>query len=41
VRGNPEDRISSIEEIDLIFKKGIGYDPHKLRDAARGLVGVK
>jgi imidazolonepropionase-like amidohydrolase len=38
VRGDPEQRISSLEEVELVFKKGIGYDPSKLTDSVRGLV---
>jgi imidazolonepropionase-like amidohydrolase len=38
VRGDPEQRISSLEDVELVFKKGIGYDPAKLTDSVRGLV---
>jgi imidazolonepropionase-like amidohydrolase len=39
LRGDPTTRISDIENVEIIFKDGIGFDPHKLADAVRGLVG--
>jgi enamidase len=39
VRGNPEDRISAIEEVETVFKNGIAYDARKLLDSVRGVVG--
>lgn len=41
VRGDPSTRITDIENVELVFKRGIGYDPVKLVDAARGLVGLR
>jgi predicted amidohydrolase YtcJ len=38
VRGDPEQRISSLEDVELVFKTGIGYDPAKLTASVRGLV---
>ena len=39
VRGNPASNIAAIREVQLVFKDGIGYDPAKLIESVRGLVG--
>jgi imidazolonepropionase-like amidohydrolase len=39
IHGNPSARIADIEKVEIVFKDGIGYDPAKLIDAAKGLVG--
>jgi imidazolonepropionase-like amidohydrolase len=41
VTGDPEDRLSDIEKVEVVFKNGIGYDSRRLRDSVRGLVGVR
>jgi len=41
VRGDPAARIADIENVELVFKHGIGYDPARLIEAARGLVGLR
>lgn len=41
VTGDPSRRISDIRNVHLVFKQGIGYDPEKLRAAARGRVGLE
>ena len=41
VRGDPATRVSDIENVELVFKHGIGFDPAKLIEAARGLVGIR
>jgi len=41
VQGDPEDRISAIEQVEIVFKNGIGYDSRKLIDSVRGMVGVR
>lgn len=41
LRGNPEDRISAIEQVEFVFKKGVGYDPAKLIESTRGMVFEK
>lgn len=40
VEGDPATRISDIEKVVLVFKDGIGYDPQRLRESARGAVGI-
>jgi imidazolonepropionase-like amidohydrolase len=41
VRGNPEESIADILQVKTVFKDGIGYDPAKLMDSVRGLVGTQ
>jgi imidazolonepropionase-like amidohydrolase len=41
IRGNPEDTISDITHVEIVFKDGIGYDPNKLRASVTGLVGYQ
>ena len=41
VDGNPAAKIEDIEKVEIVFKDGVGYDPHKLVDSVRGLVGVR
>lgn len=39
IDGDPSADITHLSRVSLVFKDGAGYDPRKLRDAARGLVG--
>jgi adenine deaminase len=39
VQGDPAARIADIENVEIVFKDGIGYDPKKLLDAAKGRYG--
>jgi imidazolonepropionase-like amidohydrolase len=41
VDGNPAARIEDVEKVETVFKQGVGYDPHKLIESVRGLVGVR
>jgi imidazolonepropionase-like amidohydrolase len=41
VKGDPSKKISDIENIELVFKDGVGYDPKALTDSVRGLVGIR
>ena len=41
VRGDPSSRISDIENVEIVFKDGVGYDPAKLIGSVRGLVGLR
>jgi imidazolonepropionase-like amidohydrolase len=41
VRGNPAKNIKDIENVALVFKDGVGYDPAKLVAAAAGTVGLR
>ena len=41
VGGNPAAKIEDIEKTEIVFKDGVGYDPHKLIDSVRGLMGIR
>ena len=40
VRGNPSVNISDIRNVEVVFRKGIGYNPDALIAAAAGTVGA-
>jgi imidazolonepropionase-like amidohydrolase len=39
VRGNPVTNIEDMEQVEMVFKKGVAYDPEALRTAVKGQVG--
>jgi hypothetical protein len=41
IKGNPSNRIEDIENVETVFKDGIGYDSAKLIESVRGLVGIR
>lgn len=41
VRGDPATKISDIENVEIVFKDGIGYDSAKLINSVRGQVGLR
>ncbi|MBI3567503.1 MAG: amidohydrolase family protein [Gemmatimonadetes bacterium] len=41
VRGDPVSRPRDLYQVTTVFRGGLGYDAKALRDAARGLVGVR
>jgi hypothetical protein len=41
IKGDPSKRIEDIENIETVFKDGIGYDSQKLIDSVRGVVGSR
>ncbi|MEO8746072.1 MAG: amidohydrolase family protein [Rhodanobacter sp.] len=41
IKGNPASDIKDIENVVLVFKDGVGYDPAKLVKAANGTVGLR
>jgi imidazolonepropionase-like amidohydrolase len=41
VEGDPATDIAAIENVVLVFKDGIGYDPDKLVESVRGSVGLR
>jgi imidazolonepropionase-like amidohydrolase len=41
VKGDPSRRIEDIEQVELVFKDGLGYDPAKLIESVRGHVGIR
>jgi len=41
VHGDPAARIQDLENVEVVFKDGRGYDPRRLLDAVRGQVGIR
>jgi len=41
IKGDPSTRIDEIENVETVFKGGIGYDSKKLIDSVRGQVGIR
>ncbi|HYP53711.1 MAG TPA: amidohydrolase family protein [Pyrinomonadaceae bacterium] len=41
VRGNPAANIADIENVEIVFKDGVGYDSEKLIQSVQGLVGIR
>jgi imidazolonepropionase-like amidohydrolase len=41
IHGDPSANINDIEKVEIVFKDGVGYDPVKLRDSVRGIVGIR
>jgi imidazolonepropionase-like amidohydrolase len=41
IRGDPSTNIADIEQVETVFKDGIGYDSAKLIESVRGLVGLR
>jgi len=39
IKGNPAAQISDIENVEIVFKDGVGYDSQKLIDSVRGRYG--
>jgi len=40
VRGDPSARIEDVENVELVFKRGVGYDSPKIFDSVKGRVGL-
>jgi len=41
LKGDPSVRIADVENVEIVFKDGVGYDPAKLVKDANGFVGLK
>jgi imidazolonepropionase-like amidohydrolase len=41
IKGDPAKKIDDIENVETVFKDGIGYDSAKLIESVRGLVGIR
>jgi imidazolonepropionase-like amidohydrolase len=39
LKGDPAARISDVENVQIVFKDGVGYDPAKLLDSVKGHYG--
>ncbi|MGZ6029585.1 MAG: amidohydrolase family protein [Myxococcaceae bacterium] len=40
VKGDPSNKIADIENVELVFKGGLGFDSKKLIESVRGRVGI-
>ena len=41
IKGDPSKQIEDIEKVETVFKDGVGYDPAKLIESVRGMVGSR
>ena len=41
IKGDPSKKIEDIENVETVFKDGVGYDSSKLIDSVRGQVGIR
>ena len=41
IKGDPSKKIEDIENTEIVFKNGVGYDSEKLIESVRGLVGIR
>jgi imidazolonepropionase-like amidohydrolase len=41
VDGNPAVHIADVEKVNTVYRDGVGYDPQKLIESVRGLVGIR
>jgi imidazolonepropionase-like amidohydrolase len=41
IKGDPSKNIADIENVEIVFKDGIGYDSKMLIDACKGQVGIR
>jgi imidazolonepropionase-like amidohydrolase len=39
IKGDPSKQISDVENVEVVFKDGVGYDSHKLLDSVKGRYG--
>ena len=40
VRGDPSARIEDVENVEIVFRQGVGYDSPKIFDSVKGRVGL-
>jgi imidazolonepropionase-like amidohydrolase len=40
IKGEPSTEIEDLENVEIVFKGGVGYDSAKLIDSVRGMVGI-
>jgi imidazolonepropionase-like amidohydrolase len=41
IKGDPSKHLDDIENVETVFKAGVGYDSRKLIDSVRGQVGIR
>jgi imidazolonepropionase-like amidohydrolase len=39
IKGDPSKQISEVENVEIVFKDGVGYDSQKLLDSVKGRYG--
>lgn len=39
IRGDPSKQIGDVENVEIVFKDGVGYDTQKLLESVRGRYG--
>jgi imidazolonepropionase-like amidohydrolase len=39
IKGDPSKNVSDVENVEIVFKDGIGYDSQKLLDSVKGRYG--
>jgi imidazolonepropionase-like amidohydrolase len=39
VKGNPGEKITDVENVEIVFKDGVGFDSAKLLESVRGRYG--
>lgn len=40
VNGDPSTRISDVRNVEIVFRRGVGFDPQKLIESVKGRVGI-
>ena len=40
IKGDPSTRIADVENVEIVFKEGVGYDTQKLLDSVKGRYGA-
>jgi imidazolonepropionase-like amidohydrolase len=40
INGDPSARIADIRNVEIVFKRGLGFDPQKLIESVKGRVGI-
>jgi len=41
IKGDPSKKIEDIENVEIVFKDGVGYDSAKLIQSVEGMVGTR
>jgi imidazolonepropionase-like amidohydrolase len=41
ITGNPAQKIDDVENVEIVFKDGLGFDPAKLTQSVAGVVGMR
>jgi hypothetical protein len=41
VKGDPSSKIEDIENVEVVFKDGVGWDTKKIVDSVKGQVGIR